>query len=83
MLSARPTRTLNPGGKNLTGKPDDSAYFRRRAVEEQVRAQLSTCAAARERHDELAAMYRFRAAMLSTHPQYCHSPAQEESPQAA
>jgi hypothetical protein len=47
---------------------DDANYFRRRALEEQVAAQFATCKVARDRHDELAAMYRFRAAMLTTHP---------------
>lgn len=43
---------------------DDASYFRARAIEEQIAAQTATCAAARLRHDELAAMYRFRQAML-------------------
>lgn len=42
---------------------DDASYFRRRALQEQVAAQQATCEAARLRHDELALMYRFRAAM--------------------
>lgn len=47
---------------------DDAAYYRRRAAEEQVKAQTSACDAARERHEELATMYRLRAAMLTTPP---------------
>lgn len=47
---------------------DDAIYFRERAVQEQVAAQKATCEAARLRHEELATMYRFRAAMLTTHP---------------
>jgi len=43
---------------------EDASYFRTRAVQEQVAAQLATCDAARRCHDELAAAYRFRAAML-------------------
>jgi hypothetical protein len=46
-------------------RADDADYFRDRAVQEQVAAQRATSAAARERHDELAVMYRFRAFMLS------------------
>jgi len=47
---------------------NDAIYFRERAVQEQVAAQNATCEAARLRHEELATMYRFRAAMLTTHP---------------
>jgi hypothetical protein len=47
---------------------NDATYFRRRALQEQVAAQAAVCNSARERHDELAMMYRFRAAMLTTHP---------------
>lgn len=47
---------------------DDVTYFRRRALQEQLAAQNATCKVARDRHDELATMYRFRAAMLTTHP---------------
>jgi hypothetical protein len=45
-------------------RPDDADYFRARAIQEQIAAQKATCEAARKRHDELAAMYRFRALML-------------------
>ena len=47
---------------------DDAIYFRERAVQEQVAAQNARCEAARLPHEELAALYRFRAAMLTTHP---------------
>lgn len=47
---------------------DDAEYYRRRALQEQLAAQNATCAAARQRHDELATMYRFRAAILTTDP---------------
>ena len=47
---------------------DDATYFSRRALQEQMAAQSATCKAAQKRHDELASMYRFRAAMLTTHP---------------
>ena len=47
---------------------DDTAYYRKRAIEEQVAAQNASCEAARERHEELATMYRFKTAMLTTHP---------------
>ena len=46
-------------------RDDDISYFRRRALQEQVAAQRASCEAARLRHDELATMYRFRAAMCS------------------
>lgn len=49
-------------------RPDDAEYFRSRAVQEQVAAQKAASEAARNRHDELAAMYRFRAMMLSYPP---------------
>lgn len=49
-------------------REDDSAYFDRRALQEQVAAQKAACEAARRRHDELAIMYRFRAAMLAKAP---------------
>ena len=48
---------------------EDEAYYRRRALQEQVAAQRASCPAARDSHDELATMYRFRAAMLSTGPE--------------
>ena len=47
---------------------DDAEYYRRRALQEQLAAQTAACAAARQRHDELAAMYGFRVAILTTHP---------------
>lgn len=47
-------------------RTDDLNYFRARAVQEQVAAQKADCEQARKRHEELAAMYRFRAAMLSS-----------------
>ena len=50
-------------------KREDEAYYRRRALQEQVAAQRASCPAARDSHDELATMYRFRAAMLSTGPE--------------
>jgi hypothetical protein len=49
-------------------RTDDEAYYRARALQEQVAAQCATCEAAREVHDQLAAMYRFRVAMLSRGP---------------
>lgn len=44
-----------------SSRADDASYFRRRALQEQIAAQKATCEAARNRHDQLAAMYRFRA----------------------
>jgi hypothetical protein len=43
---------------------DDAGYFHVRALEEQVAAQNAVSPAARIRHDELAAMYRFKEALL-------------------
>ncbi len=48
--------------------PDDADYFARRAIEEQAAAQRATSEAARIRHEELAALYRFRSAMVATCP---------------
>lgn len=47
---------------------DDAGYFHTRALEEQVAAQRATSDEARERHDELAAMYRFRERFYQTAP---------------
>lgn len=44
---------------------DDESYYRGRAVQEQVAARNATSEAARQRHDQLATMYRFRVARLS------------------
>lgn len=48
--------------------PDDADYYRGRAIQEQIAAQKATCVQARNSHDQLAAMYRFRALMLSDGP---------------
>lgn len=53
---------------------DDASYYRIRSIEEQVAAGKAACAEARRRHEEMATMYRFRAAMLTTHPEYCDEP---------
>lgn len=50
-------------------REDDASYCRRRSIEEQVAAQKAKCQTAQQRHDQLAVMYRFRAAMLSTGPE--------------
>ncbi len=42
----------------------DREYYRARAQQELVAAQRATCTAARLSHDQLAAMYRFKALML-------------------
>jgi hypothetical protein len=47
---------------------DEATYFRRRALQEHLAAQNAASKVARDRHDELATMYRFRAAMLTTNP---------------
>jgi hypothetical protein len=44
---------------------DDASYYRQRASQEQRAARNATCAAARERHEELASLYRFRATLLA------------------
>jgi hypothetical protein len=45
---------------------DEAAYFRRWSSEEQVAARGAAGAAARDRHEQLALLYRFRAAMLDS-----------------
>lgn len=42
---------------------DDASYYRARALQEQVAAVEATSAAAQNCHDQLALMYRFRAAL--------------------
>ena len=49
-------------------RPCDSAYFGGRAVQELVAAGNAACEAARERHLELAAMYRARALIQPDRP---------------
>jgi hypothetical protein len=43
---------------------DDEAYFRRRALQEDLAARNARCEAARERHDEMAAMYLLRCSVI-------------------
>ena len=57
---------------------DDESYYRGRATEEQIAAQNATSRAAREVHDQLAAMYRFRVAMLSRSPSEWSGSLQDE-----
>ena len=45
---------------------DDPAYYRQRALQEERAAREATCAEARERHEELASLYDFRASLLAT-----------------
>ena len=45
--------------------PVERDYFAKRAREEQAAAERATCAVARERHEELADMYRLRARIAS------------------
>ena len=59
----------------------DADYYRRRAMQEQIAAQKATCAAARERHDQLATMYRFRALMGSDEPVSASEPVDEKVPE--
>lgn len=48
---------------------DEAEYWRRRAFQEQLAAQNAACAVAHQKHDELARMYGFRAANLTTDPE--------------
>jgi hypothetical protein len=64
-------------------RENDSLYFHRRSVDEQVAAQRATCLEARHRHEELAAMYRFRAAMLTAAPPSWADVKQPEMPAEA
>lgn len=50
-------------------REDDVSYYKRRAIQEQVAAQKASCEVARQRHDELANMYVFCAAMLTKPPE--------------
>lgn len=50
-------------------RSDEAEYWSRRAFQEQLAAQNAPCAVAHQRHDELARMYRFRAANLTTDPE--------------
>ena len=59
-------------------RTDEADYYRRRALQEQIAAQKATCAAARERHDQLAAMYRFGALMGSDEPVFAAKPIEEK-----
>ena len=59
-------------------RANDSDYYRRRALQEQIAAQKATCEAARERHDQLAAMYRFRALMGANEPASGREPAEKK-----
>ena len=62
-------------------RADDADYYRRRALQEQIAAQKATCAAARERHDQLAAMSRFGALMGSDEPVSASEPVDEKVPE--
>ena len=64
-------------------REDDAGYFGRRALQEQIAAQRAICEAARRRHDELAMMYRFRAAMLTKRPELMDMPARGPATKAA
>jgi hypothetical protein len=58
----------------MSMRTDDLSYFRGRAAQEQVAAQNATCQEARMSHEQLAAMYCFRAAMLSSPVNsWCHA----------
>jgi hypothetical protein len=57
---------------------NDESYYRGRAIQEQIAAQNATSGAAREVHDQLAAMYRFRVAMLSRGSTKCSESVRDE-----
>ena len=61
----------------------DRAYYLRRALQEQDAARIATCPEARDRHEELAAAYRFRCRMDSALGETEAQPAQEEAHCAA
>lgn len=50
-------------------KLDQIEYYHRRAVQEQVAARKATSLIARQKHHELAAMYRLRTMMLTSSPE--------------
>lgn len=50
-------------------RSDEAKYWSRRASQEQLAAQNAACAVVHRTHDELARMYRFRAANLTTDPE--------------
>ena len=58
---------------------DDADYYHARAIEEQVAAERATCAAARDRHDEMAAMYRFREVLARRRPHGWDEEVREDS----
>jgi len=47
---------------------DDQTYYLRRVRQEDEAARAATCREARDRHDELASAYRFRAHLLISCP---------------
>lgn len=47
---------------------DNLAYCHQRALQEERAARDATCVEARERHEELASLYDFRASLLATLP---------------
>ena len=61
-------------------RTDDESYYRARVVEEQIASRNAASEAARERHDQLAAMYRFRVAMVSSGPSQWADVLNVESP---
>jgi hypothetical protein len=62
---------------------DDASYYRQRASEEQRAARNATCAVARERHEELAALHRFRATLLAPAPELLTQTSREPAAVAA
>jgi hypothetical protein len=47
---------------------DDASYYRTRALQEHVAALEAASVTARDLHEQLAMMYRFRSSMLSNGP---------------
>lgn len=58
------------GPREVVMRQDDAEYYRTRVLQEQRAARDATCSAACDRHQELAMMYRLRAAMLTVGPEW-------------
>ena len=63
-------------------RTDDESYYRARALEEQVAARNATSEVARQCHDQLATMYRFRVAMLSSGDRPVACDAENDAPES-
>lgn len=61
----------------------DSHYYLARSIQEQVAAERAASEDARNAHDELAMLYRFKAAMLSSGPDCWSEALAPRSPETA